>query len=147
MLQLGMYSYIQRYASSQWPKCCGLTRLCLVSPQHFAKQMATQRKSNCWIQLSRNLIGLLHFPLATITELVNLNAAVWCFSYCSFYVELVKQPQPFERRTKEFLKDEEGWLWQSEDWSINKNFHSSACVEWSEWTLTSLTANLKLTSN
>ena len=28
-----MYSYRQRYASSQWPKCCGLTRRSRVSPQ------------------------------------------------------------------------------------------------------------------
>ena len=27
--------YRQRYKSSQWSKCCGLTRLRLVSPQHF----------------------------------------------------------------------------------------------------------------
>ena len=38
----GMYSYRQRYASSQWSKCCGLTRLRLASPQQILTTVMTR---------------------------------------------------------------------------------------------------------
>ena len=33
-----------------------------------------------------------------------------CLSYCSFYLEMVKQLQPCKRNAKECLKDEQGWF-------------------------------------
>ena len=33
-----------------------------------------------------------------------------CLSYCSFYLDMLKQLQPCERNTKECLKDEQGWF-------------------------------------
>lgn len=50
------------------------------------------------------------YYLPNIVKFLRISGRVMCLSYPLFYLEMVKQLQPCEKRTKESQKVEQGWL-------------------------------------
>ena len=50
------------------------------------------------------------YYLPYIAKFLRISGCVMCLSYSLFYLEMVKQLQPYEKRTKESQKVEQGWL-------------------------------------